>query len=106
MPKHTRYRRDDPKHLWRVPFRLQSRSDQHRHLHRAETFQEIRGENGIAITLSERSYDVRRADVATAAVPNVNPCDSACKIAERDRSQQIAPDHYNGEREHGHLIRN
>src|SRR4030095_14922805 len=53
MPEHTRYRSDDSKHLWRVPFRLHSCSDQDRHLHGSETFQEISGENGIAITRSE-----------------------------------------------------
>jgi hypothetical protein len=103
MPEHARYRRDDSKHFWRVPFRLHPRSDQDRHLHGTETFQEICGENGIPITPSERSHNVGRADVATTAAPDVDPRDPACEIAERDRSQQIAPDHDNGQREHGPL---
>src|SRR6267142_5778168 len=106
MPEHTRYRRDDSKHLWRIPFRLHSRSDQDRDLHGTESFQEISCENGIPVTPSERSYNVGRADVATTAAPDVDPCDPTCEIAERDRSQQIASNHYNGQREHGNLIRN
>src|SRR4026207_2288341 len=104
MPKHTRYRGDDSKHLWRVPFRLHSGSNQDRHLHRAKTFQKIQGEHGIAITLSERAYYVGRTDIATAAVTDINPSHSTCKIAERDRSQEIARDHYNCEREHEDII--
>ena len=69
-------------------------------------FQEISGENGIPVTPSERSHNVGRSDVATTAAPDVDPRDPTCEVAERDRSQQIAPDHYNGQREHGNLMRN
>src|SRR6266567_2690851 len=106
MPEHTRYRSDDSKHLWRVPFRLHSCSDQDRHLHGSETFQEISDENGIDITLYERSHNVGRDDVATNVAKNVDYCDPTCDIAECYLSQEIAPDHYCGEREHVNLIQN
>src|SRR5215813_1563417 len=100
MPEHAEYRRGDSKHLWRVPIRLHSRSKQDRHLHGTEPFQEICGENGIPINPSERSHNVGRADIATTAVPDVDPRDPTREIAERDRSQEIAPDHYDSQGEH------
>ena len=78
----------------------------HRHLHGAETLQEVRHENRIAVTLSECAHDICRADVATTALSDIDSCDPTREIAERDRSQQIAPDHYDGEREHQNVSRN
>src|SRR5262245_10919366 len=106
MPKHTRYGRDDSNCLGRAPFRLQPRSDQNRDPYRTKTFQEVCGKDEIAVTLSKCTHDIGRSDVATATLPDVNPCDSTCEVAERNRSQQIAPDHCNGESEHGNFIQN
>jgi hypothetical protein len=86
MPKHTTYRRKNPKHLGRVPFPVHSPSDQDRHLHSAETFQEIPGEHGIAITLPKSAHDIRGADIAATALPDVNSYDSTCEITEWNRS--------------------
>ena len=101
MPNHARYRSNDSKDIWRDPFRPRSRSDQDRHLYRSKTLQKIRSENGIAIALAQRSYDIGRTNVAAPTVSYVNSCNSTRDVAERNRTQKIAPDHYSGEGEHG-----
>ena len=101
MPHHARDRRNDSKDLWRDPFRPRTCSDQDRHLYRSKTLQKIRSENGIAIVLAQCSYDIGSTNVAAATVSYVNSCNSTRDIAERNRTQKIAPDHYSGEGEHG-----
>ena len=106
MPGHARYRRNDSPHLWRDPFGPRTHSDQERHLYRTETLQEIRSENEIAIALSESPYDVGRTNIAATTVSYVNSSNSTRDVAERNRTQQIAPDHYSDERDHGNISRN
>src|SRR5437868_4392287 len=104
MPNHARYRSNDSKVLRREPFRPRTRSDQDRHLYRSKTLKKIRSENGIAIALAQHSYDIGRTNVAAPTVSYVNSCNSTRDIAEWNRTQKIAPDHYSGEGEHGKIL--
>src|SRR5256886_5630148 len=55
----------------------------YRQTNRHQAFQEVHDENRITVTLSENSRYIRRTDVATASMANVNPCDAASNIADR-----------------------
>jgi hypothetical protein len=75
---------------------LRAHSEQERHPDSPEALQEVSDKYRIPITPSKRANNIRCTDISAATLSDVDPSDSARKIPKRDRSQQIAPDHYNG----------